>query len=119
LIWESILSIQRLAGKYTALTKFEKDDFRNNYFAGDRLERAVNRTNKIKAEIVGTGLTMPQVAIQFALDHPAVSTIIPGIRNVAQAEANCSVSDLPLLSKEMILKLRTHAWNRGFWYGGK
>jgi len=48
-----------------------------------------------------------------------VSTIIPGIRNVAQAEANCSVSDLPLLSKEMILKLRTHAWNRGFWYGGK
>jgi aryl-alcohol dehydrogenase-like predicted oxidoreductase len=108
-----------LAGKYTVQTKFEKDDFRNTYFAGDRLERAINRTNKIKAEIAGTGLNMPQVAIQFALDHPAVSTIIPGIRNVAQAEANCAVSDLPSLSEEMMLTLRKHAWNRGFWYGGK
>ncbi len=108
-----------LAGKYTAQTQFEKDDFRNNYFAGDRLARAVNRTHKIKAEIAGTGLTMPQVAIQFVLNHPAVSTVIPGIRNVAQAEANCAVSDLPPLSEAMILKLHRHAWNRGFWYGGK
>lgn len=108
-----------LAGKYTAQTRFEKDDFRNNYFAGDRLERAVNRTNKIKAEIAGTGLIMPQVAILFALHHPAVSTVIPGIRNIAQAEANCAVSDLPPLSEEMMLKLRKHAWNRAFWYGGK
>ena len=36
----------------------------------------------------GTGYTMPQAAIKFALAHPAVSVVIPGMRNAAQAEAN-------------------------------
>ena len=31
-----------LAGKYTAATTFAEDDFRRNYFAGDRLARAVS-----------------------------------------------------------------------------
>ena len=82
-----------LAGKYTADTRFEEGDFRKNYFAGDRLARAVTRVEKIRAELAGTGLTLPQVALQFALAHPAVSTVIPGIRNAYQAEANTAAAD--------------------------
>jgi aryl-alcohol dehydrogenase-like predicted oxidoreductase len=108
-----------LTGKYTAETKFPDDDFRKNYFAGDRLGRAVQRAEKIKADIADTGLSMPQVALKFALMHPAVSSVIPGIRNVAQAEANIGASDLPDLSEATMLKLREHNWQRGFWYGGK
>jgi aryl-alcohol dehydrogenase-like predicted oxidoreductase len=108
-----------LTGKYTAETKFAEDDFRRNYFAGDRLERAARRAEKVKEDIADTGLTMPQVALKFALMHPAVSTVIPGIRNVAQAEANIGASDLPDLSEATMLKLREHNWQRGFWYGGK
>lgn len=108
-----------LTGKYTAETKFAEDDFRRNYFAGDRLERAVRRAEKVKEDIADTGLTMPQVALKFALMHPAVSTVIPGIRNVGQAEANIGASDLPDLSEATMLKLREHNWQRGFWYGGK
>lgn len=108
-----------LTGKFTPETKFAPDDFRNNYFAGDRLERAVKRADKVKADIDGSGFTLAQTAIKFALMHPAVSTVIPGIRNVAQAEANVAVSDLAPLSDELMVKLRPHNWMRGFWYGGK
>lgn len=108
-----------LTGRFTPETTFAPDDFRSNYFAGDRLERAVNRAEKIKAEIADGGLTLAQVALKFGLMHPAVSTVIPGIRNIAQAEANTAVSDLAPLSDDLMLKLREHNWQRGFWYGGK
>ena len=45
--------------------------------------------------------------------------MIPGIRNVAQAAANCAVSDLPAMPVTLVEKLRRHHWRRGVWYGGK
>ncbi len=108
-----------LTGKYSAKSTFPPDDFRNQYFAGDRLQRAVNRVEKIKEEIKGTGLTMPQVAVKFALSNTAVSTVIPGIRNVHQAEINTAISDLTDLSDNLLVRLHRHAWLRAFWYAGK
>jgi aryl-alcohol dehydrogenase-like predicted oxidoreductase len=108
-----------LTGKYTKDSTFGEGDFRSNYFAGDRLERAVARAEKVRQEIEGSALTLPQAALQFALAHPAVSTVIPGIRSVAQAEANCSVSDLAPMPEDLVLRLRRHAWRRALWYGGK
>jgi aryl-alcohol dehydrogenase-like predicted oxidoreductase len=58
-------------------------------------------------------------ALKFALKPAAVSTVIPGIRNVRQAEMNCRVSDLPAMSDELEWKLRAHNWRRGIWYSGK
>jgi aryl-alcohol dehydrogenase-like predicted oxidoreductase len=49
----------------------------------------------------------------------AVSTVIPGIRSVAQAETNCAVSGLAPLSEPLVVRLRQHAWLRADWYGGK
>jgi aryl-alcohol dehydrogenase-like predicted oxidoreductase len=108
-----------LTGKYTKQTQFPTDDFRSRYFAGDRLERAVERVQAIKEEIVGLPITMPQLAIKYALMHPAVSTVIPGIRSVSQAKDNSAVSDIENLSNDLMLRLRKHAWLRAFWYGGK
>ena len=108
-----------LTGKYTAEMTFADGDFRKNYFAGDRLARAVQRVERIAADTADTGLTMPQVALQFALAHPAVSTVIPGIRNTGQAIANTAVSDLPPLPDQVLHRLHEHAWLRGFWYSGK
>jgi len=76
-----------LTGKWTKDTTFESSDFRNNYFAGDRLARSVARADKVRESITGSGYTLPQAALKFALSHPAVTTAIPGIRNPAQAEA--------------------------------
>lgn len=108
-----------LTGKFTNTTTFGEGDFRANYFAGDRLARAVKRADEIKPDLKGSGFSMPQAALKFVLAHPAVSTVIPGIRNVAQAEANCAVSDLPDLPPSLLKTLRRHNWRRAFWYGGK
>lgn len=108
-----------LTGKFTPATTFAPDDFRAGYFAGDRLPRTIQRVAAIAADLAGSGYTMPQAALKFVLAHPAVSVVIPGIRTVAQAAANCGVSDLPDLPPALLARLRTHNWRRGVWYGGK
>ena len=108
-----------LTGKYKGDEIFGPDDFRSNYFAGDRLERGVRRTEAIMNEFKDSGYSMPELALKFALSHEAVSTVIPGIRNHQQAIMNIAVSDLPDLSEDSMIRLREHSWNRGFWYGGK
>jgi aryl-alcohol dehydrogenase-like predicted oxidoreductase len=108
-----------LTGKYKGDEKFGDDDFRSRYFQGDRLERGVRRTNAINEEFKESGYNMPELALKFAMSHPAVSTVIPGIRNKSQAEMNTQVSDLPDLTDEQLKALQKHLWNRGFWYGGK
>ncbi len=108
-----------LTGKFTAATTFPEGDFRRGYFAGDRLERTVKRVEAIREDLARTRLTLAQAALKFVLAHPAVSTVIPGIRNVAQAEANCGISDLPDLPPDVLENLRRHNWRRGIWYGGK
>lgn len=112
-----------LTGKYRPGQRFGSDDFRNKYFAGDRIDRTVERVRKIEADLAALlpagGYTTAGVAIQFALAHQAVGTVIPGIRNVAQAEANTQVSDAPPLPDAVLTKLQEHAWLRGVWYGGK
>ena len=108
-----------LTGKFRGHEHFGKDDFRRNCFAGDRLERAVERTNRIWEELGNSGYSMPELSLKFALSHDAVSTVIPGIRNRDQALQNTAVSDLPELNRETLVRLREHAWNRGFWYDGK
>ncbi len=108
-----------LTGKYQGNENFGSDDFRSNYFAGDRLSRGVKRTEKIKEEFKDSGYTMPELALKFSMTHEAVSTVIPGIRNKDQAIQNTKVSDMPDINPSTLVRLREHAWNRGFWYGGK
>jgi aryl-alcohol dehydrogenase-like predicted oxidoreductase len=108
-----------LTGKWTRDTTFPEGDFRRSYFEGDRLGRAVARAAKVAQDVDGCGYTLPQAAIAFALAHGAVGTVIPGMRNVAQAEANCGVSGLPPMPPTLQEALRTHNWRRAFWYGGK
>ena len=108
-----------LTGKFTEQTTFADGEFRQRYFAGDRLVRTVKRVEKIKAVIGTAEPELATAALKFALKPEAVSTVIPGMRNARQAELNCGVSDQPALSDELEIKLREHAWRRGVWYGGK
>jgi aryl-alcohol dehydrogenase-like predicted oxidoreductase len=116
-----------LTGKFTRETRFAADDFRAKYFEGDRIGRVLTRVEAIKQDLaradlregVGPAYTLPQAAIKWVLAHPAVSTVIPGMRNAAQAEANCAVSDLPAMPDGLVVRLRRHNWRRGVWYSGK
>ncbi len=108
-----------LAGRFTDQTKFGQEDFRSRYFAGDRLGRTLKRVAEVEADIKGSGYTLPQAALKFVLASGAVSTVIPGIRSVAQAHANTAVSDLPGMAEDLQQTLHRHNWPRGFWYSGK
>jgi len=108
-----------LGGKLNASTHFPPEDFRAKYFQGDRLQRTIDRVEKVRAAVGTNEGDLPTVALKFALKPPAVSTVIPGIRNPDQAKRNCAVSDAAPLSDELEKKLRPHHWRRAFWYGGK
>lgn len=108
-----------LTGKFTAETRFGDDDFRRNYFAGDRLDRTVQRVEKIRAAVGDREPDVAAAALKFALKPPAVSTVIAGMRNPDQARRNCAVGDLPPMSDELERTLFAHQWRRGQWYDGK
>lgn len=108
-----------LTGKWSGDTTFPEGDFRRSYFEGDRLGRAVARAGRVADTIKGSGYTLPQAALKFALMHSAVGTVIPGMRNPSQAEANCAVSGMRPLPAGLQRRLHGHNWLRGFWYSGK
>lgn len=108
-----------LTGKWTPATTFPAGDFRARYFEGDRLARSLDRVGRVRQTLEGSGYTLPEAALTFARSHPAVTTVIPGMRNPAQAEANCGASELPLMGEDLRRRLRPHNWLRGVWYSGK
>ena len=38
-------------------------------------------------------MDLPELALRFILEHPAVSTVIPGMRRLRHVERNLAVSD--------------------------
>ena len=108
-----------LTGKFTAGTQFIGDDFRQRYFAGDRLARTAARVEKIRAVVGDHEPDLATAALKFALKPAAVSTVIAGMRNPEQARRNCAVGDMPPMSDDVEQALFAHQWRRGQWYDGK
>jgi len=63
----------------------------------------------------GKELTLAQLALKFCLSHPAVSTVIPGMRTIAHVEDDCTASDGKLLTKAELAELKKQAWSRNFY----
>jgi len=105
-----------LTGKFTRETSFPSGDFRKNYFGGNRLKRVVKRVEAIKEACSGEERSLADIALRFTLDHPAVSTVIAGMRNQRQVELNTAVSGHPPLSEELNQVLRRHRWHKLFWH---
>jgi aryl-alcohol dehydrogenase-like predicted oxidoreductase len=102
-----------LTGTLTKDTRWPDGDFRNLYFPPQRLAEAVDRVEVLKT-LVPPGMTLPEMALRFILSHPAVSTVIPGMRKVAHVEANMAAGDGQGLPAELVARLRPHRWNRGY-----
>ncbi len=104
-----------LTGRIRPDTEFPEGDFRNQYFSGDRKDEVWERVKKICADLGIPVEDLPRIALQFCLSHPAVSTVIPGMRSSHHVQANTSVSDLGPLSSEQIKTLAQHRWVRNFY----
>ena len=100
-----------LTGTLTRDTRWPDGDFRNLYFFPEHLEETLRRVDRLR-EDVPTGMTMPELALRHILQHPAVSTVIPGMRKRRHVEQNLGASDGKHLPETVMASLRRHRWDR-------
>ena len=95
-----------LSGKYNQGTSFSENDHRNynangesfnvgETFSGIEFSKGVNLANRIAGMLPDERTA--QWAIRWILDHPEVTTVIPGATKTSQVESNMAASKLPPL----------------------
>ena len=100
-----------LTGTLTATTKWPQGDWRNMYFTPAHLAETLEHVQALKAA-VPPGSTLAETALRFILQHPAVTTVIPGMRKLANVRANIGVSDGRPLASPVMTALKAHRWER-------
>jgi aryl-alcohol dehydrogenase-like predicted oxidoreductase len=96
--------------------RFAEGDWRASWLTPERLAEAARRVERLKAFLNEDRPTLPILALKFCLSHPAVSTVIAGMRRVQHVEANCAASDGKLLSPAELEALKEHAFVHGWKY---
>jgi len=100
-----------LTGSLTKDSQWPEGDWRNTYFVPENLESTLEHVERLKP-LVPQGMSLPEMAMRFILNHPAVSTIIPGMRKRRHVQANLACSDLGPLPEDLHARLRSHRWVR-------
>lgn len=104
-----------LTGKFNEATLFQQNDHRNfnangeafnagETFSGIEFKEGIKLTNQISALLPDERTA--QWAIRWVLDHPEVTTVIPGASKITQVQSNMESSSLPSLSTETHRGLR-------------
>jgi len=102
-----------LSGRYTRDTTFAPDDHRSfnrqgesfdvgETFSGVQFETGLLAAQEFSAlvtESAPDGVTPAQAAIAWLWQHPAVSSVIPGARNLDQARSNAAAGEVPPLGE--------------------
>ena len=99
-----------LTGSVTAQSRWPDGDFRNIYFNLENLANTVEHVARLKP-LVPAGMDLPELALRFILEHPAVSTTIPGMRKPQHVERNIAGSDGERLPSRLRDALRAHRWD--------
>jgi aryl-alcohol dehydrogenase-like predicted oxidoreductase len=104
-----------LTGKITRETKFSDQDHRNynangeffnvgETFSGVQFDKGVDLAEEIK-QLLPQG-DLAQLSIRWILDHPAITTVIPGATKSTQVQRNVAASSLPPLDDATHQRLR-------------
>ena len=104
-----------LTGKIRPDTTFPEGDFRSQYFGGDRKQQVWDRVQRLTKDAGISLEELPQFALRFCLSHPAVSTVIPGMRTPAHVAVNAGAADAGPLSSALLAKIHPHRWVRNFY----
>jgi aryl-alcohol dehydrogenase-like predicted oxidoreductase len=100
-----------LTGTLTLDSQWPEGDWRNGYFVPENLKASVEHAEALRP-IIPAGMTMPDMAMRFILSNPDVATIIPGMRQIKNVDANIGCSDAGPLAADLIDRLRPHRWDR-------
>ena len=92
------LAFGALSGKFNLKTRFIGDDHRGHLYEGEGLQTTIKKVEKLNF-LASKTMPLAEAALKWTLAYPAVSTTIPGIRNLRQAVLNCRAGEgaaLPL-----------------------
>ncbi|MDP5045309.1 MAG: aldo/keto reductase, partial [Leeuwenhoekiella sp.] len=104
-----------LTGKFDTNTSFDKEDHRNFNRNGEAFDKGetfsgVNFENGLKAvkelkSIFSDAENLAPIALQWILNHPTVSTVIPGASKAEHLQSNLSIYNREKLSSDQIKKM--------------
>ena len=96
------LAMGILTGKFDADASFPEGDFRQSWTENEAEYQTfladLEKVEKLKK--LADGKSLAQLALQFTLAHPAVTSVIPGAKTVRQLEENVEAGLLPPLTEE-------------------
>ena len=106
-----------LSGRYDHDTTFAADDHRSynrhgeafdvgETFSGVDYDEGVEAAREFSALARAHGLEPARAALAWLAQLPGVSTVIPGARNVAQAQGNAAAGSVPDLAPEFTAAVR-------------
>lgn len=105
-----------LTGNFGPEVKMDPTDWRAEWLTPERRREAAGRIAALKQFLKPDRPTLAALALKFCLSHPAVSTVIPGMRRMAHVDSNCAVSDGKLLSADERKALGKHKFVHGWPY---
>jgi len=103
------LAMGILTGKFNAGSHFGPGDFRRSWH-DDPEQKKIYLSDLDKVERLkplADGRTLAQLALQFTLAHPAVTTVIPGAKYPAQFQESVGAALLPMLSADELAAVET------------
>jgi len=100
-----------LTGSLTLDSKWPEGDWRSSYFVPENLKSSVEHAELLRP-VVPDDMNMPEMALRFILNNPAVSTIIPGMRRLGHVKSNIAASDSGPVPEELHTILKSHRWDR-------
>jgi aryl-alcohol dehydrogenase-like predicted oxidoreductase len=115
IIVKSSLDEGALTGKITPETVFPEGSFQDFYFSGDRKLEVYERATALEFLVHGDVESLAEAALRFCLSHPALSTVIVGMRKPEHTRANVTASDKGPMPKKDLETLKDHAWPHNFW----
>ena len=79
-----------LTGKYTIRSSFRPNDRRSRllHFQGEAYRKNVSAVQRIRTAAARYGKTIPQMAIRWVLDNPAIRCVLMGAKTFGQVEEN-------------------------------
>jgi aryl-alcohol dehydrogenase-like predicted oxidoreductase len=99
-----------LTGKIGPGYVFPEGDWRAMWLTPERLEKTAGRLEKLRKFLAPDHPTLTSLALKFCLNHPAVSTVIPGMRKIEHVNENCAASDGKLLKEEVLRELSKYSF---------
>ncbi len=88
-----------LSGKYKPGATWPEGDVRHRR-KPEHIDAALAKVQQIQADEVPAGVNMATWALAWCLQHPAVTCVIPGCKNVQQVRANAAAADLDIVADD-------------------